>query len=326
MIERFRAGILSWRLAITKRVETAVPGPEGTIAAALITGTRAAISEEDTEAYRDSGLAHVLSISGLHLGLAGLGIFFVVRALLALSPTLALTQPIKKWAAVAAFLSASFYLLISGGGSPAVRSHLMLSAMLLGVIADRPALSMRAVAIAAVLILAFLPDEIINPGFQMSFSAVIGLIALAEWAASRPRRDEPRGRVLGVLRTSRRYVLGMLAASLVATLATTPFAIYHFDRAASYSLLANLLAEPIVAFVIMPSAAAAVVMMPFGLETWPLQTMGWGVHQITAIAHWVAGLPGATTLIRAWPLGALLGIVAGGLWIALWRRSWRWYY
>ena len=324
-IDRTRAAILSWRLAITKRVESAVPGPDGTIAAALITGTRAAISEEDTEAYRDSGLAHVLSISGLHLGLAGLGIFFIVRALLALSPALALTQPIKKWAAVAAFLSASFYLLISGGGSPAVRSHLMLSAMLLGVIADRPALSMRAVAIAALLILAFVPDEIVNPGFQMSFGAVIGLIALAEWAASRPRRDDlPSGRIMRTLRKSRRYVLGMLAASLVATLATTPFAIYHFDRAASYSLLANLLAEPIVAFVIMPSAAAAVVMMPFGLEPWPLQSMGWGVHQITGIAHWVAGLPGASTLIRAWPLGALLGIVFGGLWIALWRRSWRW--
>jgi competence protein ComEC len=325
MTERFRASILAWRLAITKRVETAVPGPDGAIAAALITGTRASISEEDTEAYRDSGLAHVLSISGLHLGLAGLGIFFVVRALLALSPALALTQPIKKWAAVAAFFSASFYLLISGGGAPAVRSHLMLSAMLLGVIADRPALSMRAVAIAALLILAVTPDEIVNPGFQMSFAAVIGLIALAEWAASRPRPEELAGRVLRTMRKARRYVLGMLAASLVATLATTPFAIYHFDRAASYSLLANLLAEPIVAFVIMPSAAASVVMMPFGLEAGPLQSMGWGVHQITAIAHWVAGLPGASTLIRAWPLGALLGIVFGGLWIALWRRSWRWF-
>jgi competence protein ComEC len=292
IIDRVRAAILSWRLGITKRVESAVPGPDGTIAAALITGTRAAISEEDTEAYRDSGLAHVLSISGLHLGLAGLGIFFVVRALLALSPRLALTQPIKKWAAVAAFLSASFYLLISGGGSPAVRSHLMLSAMLLGVIADRPALSMRAVAIAALFILAFVPDEIVNPGFQMSFAAVIGLIALAEWAASRPRRDESSIRIVRWLGRSRRYVLGMLATSLVATLATTPFAIYHFDRAASYSLLANLLAEPIVAFVIMPCAAVAVVMMPFGLEAGPLQAMGWGVHQITAIAHWVADLPG----------------------------------
>jgi len=126
------------------------------------------------------------------------------------------------------------------------------------------------------------------------------LIALAEWWASRPRADAPAGgRVLGVLRKTRRYVLGMLATSLVATLATTPFAIYHFDRAASYSLLANLLAEPVVAFVIMPSAAFAVVLMPFGLEAGPLHIMGWGVHQMTAIAHWVSGLPGATTLVRA---------------------------
>jgi len=313
-------------MALTERIKRAVPGPDGSIAAALITGERAAIPEEDATAYRDSGLAHVLSISGLHLGLAGLGIFFVFRALLALWPWLALTQPIKKWAAVAAFLSATFYLMISGGGAPAVRSYIMLSAMLLGVIADRPALSMRAVAVAALAILAFDPDEIINPGFQMSFAAVVGLIALAEWWSARKRNDPPvGGRILQLLRKTRRYLSGMLMTSLVAALATTPFAIYHFDRAASYSLLANLLAEPVVAFVIMPSAALAVVFMPFGLEAGPLHTMGWGVHRMTAIAHWVSDLPGATTLVRAWPATALLAIVFGALWIALWRRGWRWF-
>jgi len=324
--DRVRAFVLAWRLSLTERIQKAVPGPDGAISAALITGTRAGIPEEDTDAYRDSGLAHVLSISGLHLGLAGLGIFFVLRALLALWPWLALTQPIKKWAAVAAFVSASFYLIISGGGSPAVRSYIMLSAMLLGVIADRPALSMRAVAIAALAILAFDPEEIVNPGFQMSFAAVVGLIALAEWWASRKRNEAPvGGRVLGALRKVRRYVIGMLITSLVAALATTPFAIYHFDRAASYSLLANLLAEPVVAFVIMPAAALAVVLMPVGLEAGPLHIMGWGVHRMTAIAHWVAALPGATTLVRAWPAAALLAIVFGALWIALWRRRWRWF-
>jgi len=323
--DRINASVLALRLSLTERIEKAIPGPDGAISAALISGTRGGIPGEDTDAYRDSGLAHVLSISGLHLALAGLGIFFVLRALLALWPWLALTQPIKKWAAVAAFASASFYLMISGGGSPAVRSYIMLSAMLLGVIADRPALSMRAVAIAALAIMAFDPEEIINPGFQMSFAAVVGLIALAEWWASRPRTEGPTGgRVLAVLRKARRYILGMLATSLVATLATTPFAIYHFDRAASYSLLANLLAEPVVAFIIMPSAAFAVVLMPFGLETGPLHIMGWGVHQMTGIAHWVSGLPGATNLVRAWPSTALLAIVFGALWIALWRRSWRW--
>ena len=314
------------RLSMTGRIAAAVPGPDGSIASALITGERGEIGEEDVQAYRDSGLAHVLSISGLHLALAGLGVFWALRALLALWPRVALTQPIKKWAAAAAFLSASFYLAISGGGSPAVRSYLMLSMMLLGVMADRPALSMRAVALAALALLAFQPENIIDPGFQMSFAAVIGLIALAEWGASRPRTDAGApGRALLLWRKTRRYVIGMILASVVATLATTPFAIYHFDRAASYSLLANFLAEPVVAFVIMPWAAIAVILMPFGLENGPLQIMGWGVHIMTGIAHWVADLPGAATLVRAWPAAALVAIVLGGLWIALWRQRWRWF-
>jgi len=219
----------------------------------------------------------------------------------------------------------TLYLLISGGGAPALRSYLMLSAMLFGVVADRPALSMRGVAIAALAILVFQPEDIVNPGFQMSFSAVIGLIALAEWAAARPRTEAGSVASFHWLPPRfRRYMLGILAASLIATLATTPFAIYHFDRAASYSLLSNLLAEPVVAFVVMPAAAIAVILMPFGLDGAPLNVMGWGIHQMTGIAHFVAGLPGATALVRAWPDAALLAIVFGGLWVALWRRRWRW--
>ena len=323
--DRIGAGVENLRLAMTQRIAAAIPGPDGSIAAALITGERGEIDEEDNQAYRDSGLAHVLSISGVHLALAGLGIFWAVRALLALWPGLALRYPIKKWAAVAAFASASFYLAISGGGAPAVRSYLMLSMMLLGVLADRPALSMRAVALAALALLAFEPEQIVDPSFQMSFAAVIGLIALAEWGSSRPRNDAPAsGRATAMWWKGRRYIAGMLLASVVATLATTPFAIYHFDRAAAYSLIANLLAEPVVAFVIMPSAAIAVILMPVGFEAGPLHLMGWGVHMMTAIAHFVADLPGATTLVRAWPATALMAIVFGGLWIALWRLGWRW--
>jgi competence protein ComEC len=323
--ERYDARVENLRLSMTARIEHAVPGPDGEIAAALITGERGGIPEDDNNAYRDSGLAHVLSISGVHLALAGLGIFWTLRAVLALWPWLALTQPIKKWAAVAAFLSSTFYLVISGGGSPAVRSYIMLSAMLLGVVADRPALSMRAVAIAALVILSYEPEDIVNPSFQMSFAAVIGLIALAEWMSVRPHNDSADlGRIYRLIRRGRRYVLTMLATSLVATLATAPFAIYHFDRAALYSLLANLLAEPVVAFIIMPAGAIAVVSMPLGLETGPLRVMGWGVHQMTGIARWVASLPGAADLVRAWPAFALILIVFGALWIALWRRNWRW--
>lgn len=325
VMDRLNSRLDDLRLSMTDRIEQAIPGPDGSIAAALITGERGEIDPDDNQAYRDSGLAHVLSISGVHLALAGLGVFWVLRALLALWPRVALTQPIKKWAALGALLGSAFYLAISGGGSPADRSFLMLSMMLLGVLLDRPALSMRSVAMAALVILIFQPEDVIDPSFQMSFGAVVGLIALAEWQSARPAQIvQPVGRVARIWQKARRYVLGALIVSVVATLATTPMAIYHFDRAAAYSLIANLLAEPVVAFVIMPAAAVAVVVMPIGAELLPLRGMGWGVHVMSAIAHWTAGLPGATAMVRAWPAAALAIMVLGGLWIALWRQNWRW--
>ena len=325
VMDRINARLDVLRLSMTARIERAIPGPDGSIAAALITGERGEIDPDDNQAYRDSGLAHVLSISGVHLALAGLGVFWVLRALLALWPRVALTQPIKKWAAMGALLGSAFYLAISGGGSPADRSFLMLSMMLLGVLLDRPALSMRSVAMAALVILIFQPEDVIDPSFQMSFGAVIGLIALAEWQSARAAPVvQPSGRVARAWHKGRRYVLGALLVSVVATLATTPMAIYHFDRAAAYSLISNLLAEPVVAFVIMPAAALAVILMPVGAELLPLRIMGWGVHVMSAIAHWTAGLPGATAMVRAWPASALAIMVLGGLWIALWRQNWRW--
>ena len=326
LLDRLNSRLDELRLSMTSRIERAIPGPDGSIAAALITGERGEVDPDDNQAYRDSGLAHVLSISGVHLALAGLGVFWALRALLALWPSVAQTQPIKKWAAAGAFLGSTFYLAISGGGSPADRSWLMLSMMLLGVMLDRPALSMRSVALAALVILIFQPEDVLDPSFQMSFGAVIGLIALAEWQSGRRSGPpQPAGRFGRVWRKLRVYVLGALAVSTVATLASTPIAIYHFDRAAFYSLLANLIAEPVVAFVIMPAAAIAVIVMPLGLELMPLRVMGWGVHVMSSIAHWVAGLPGATTMVRSWPVAALAIMIFGGLWIALWRQKWRWF-
>jgi competence protein ComEC len=324
-VERLNSRLDDLRLAMTNRIERAIPGPDGSIAASLITGERGEIDPDDNQAYRDSGLAHVLSISGVHLALAGLGVFWALRALLALWQRIALTQPIKKWAALGALLGSTFYLAISGGGAPANRSWMMLTMMLLGVMLDRPALSMRSVAMAALAILIFQPENMIDPSFQMSFAAVIGLIALAESQSGRHSQlPRPAGGLARLWKKGRHYILGALSVSIVATLATTPIAIYHFDRAAAYSLLANLLAEPVVAFVVMPAAAVAVVVMPVGLESVPLHVMGWGVHAMSAIAHWVAGLPGATAMVRTWPVVALAIMGFGGLWIALWGRSWRW--
>ncbi len=320
--ERWNARLERLRNAMTARVRSVLPGSEGGVAAAMITGETGGIDTADYNAYRDSGLVHVLSISGLHLALAGGFFFWIVRALLALFPPVALHYPIKKWAAVAALIGAAFYLFISGCEAPAVRSYVMLAMMFLAILADRPALSMRSVMLAAALILLIEPESLTEPGFEMSFAAVIGLVAIAEWGEKRERANE--GVPLGPFRRIRRYLVGIVIASMVATLATTPFAIFHFDRSTQYGALSNLVSLPIADFVIMPAATLAMIAMPFGLDRWPLLLMGKGVVMMTAIAHLVAKLPGAASVAVVWPEYALVIVAAGGLWIAFWRRSWRW--
>lgn len=321
--EAFNARLERLRNSMTARIRAVLPGSEGAIAAALITGDRSGVDPSDTQAYRDSGLTHVLSISGLHLALAG-GIFFwLVRAFLALFPAIVLRYPIKKWAAVAALLGAGFYLLISGCEAPAVRSFIMIAMMFAAILVDRPAITMRSVALAATLILLFSPESLISPGFEMSFAAVICLVSYGEWEMSRPRADD--GAPITLFTRARRYLLGIAIASIVAGLATAPFAIFHFDRSAQYGIVSNLLSMPIAGFVIMPAATAAMLLMPFGLERLPLVLMGKGVAMMSWVAHWTASLPGAASVLPAWPVTALLFVVFGGLWIALWRKRWRWF-
>lgn len=319
IVDSLATGIESLRAHMTARIHAVLPGSNGAISAALITGDRGGIDPADNQAYRDAGIAHVLSISGLHLALAGGLFFWLVRALLALIPAIALNHPVKKWAALAALGGATFYILISGCDAPAVRSYIMLAIMFLAILADRPAITMRNVALAAAIILVFRPQSLIEPGFEMSFAAVIGLIALAEWQQGRAADAPPT-----LLIRARRYLVGIALATLVASLATAPFAIYHFDRSARYGLLANLATVPITGFVIMPAATVSMVVMPLGLERWPLIVMGKGVAVMTAVAHAVADLPGASALTPSLPQAALLALAAGGLWIALWRRRWRW--
>ena len=178
--------LLRWRM--TERIQAALPGSTGGIASALITGDRGSISDEDEAALRDAGLAHVLAIAGLHMALVGLGLFWVVRAVLAAIPVIALNYPIKKWAAFAALGGATFYLIVSGAATPATRAYVMLSTMLTAILMDRPALSMRSVALASLVLLLLRPESLIEPGFQMSFAAVVGLIAVAEWEAAHRTR------------------------------------------------------------------------------------------------------------------------------------------
>jgi competence protein ComEC len=310
---------LRWRMS--ERIHAVLPGSTGAIASAIITGDRGGISEDDESALRDAGLAHVLAIAGLHMALVGMGLFWAVRALLAAIPALALRYPIKKWSAVAAFGGAAFYLVISGAAAATTRAFIMLAMMLAAILFDRPAISMRSLALAASVILLTRPESLVEPGFQMSFAAVAGLIAVAEWEQ---RHAKDRSGVAPRFAAARRYFWGISITSFVGSLATMPYAAFHFDRATHYAVLGNLGAMPIMGFVAMPAAAIAVIAMPFGLDAWPLKFMGWGIDAMLAVGRFVSHLPGATSIVPAWPVSALVLVSLGGLWIAIWRPLWRW--
>lgn len=319
---RLALHVQALRFRISARIHAVLPGSTGAIASALITGDRGGISETDEESLRDAGLAHVLAIAGLHMALVGLGLFWTVRASLALWPRVALTQPIKKWAALAALGGAAFYLAISGSATPAVRAFTMLAMMLLAILFDRPALSIRSLGFAAMILLATQPETLIEPGFQMSFAAVASLIAVAEWEQRRSVAQGPRPRLL--FAPVRHYVRGIAVTSFVGSIATLPYAAFHFDRATHYAVLGNLLAMPIMGFVTMPMAAVSIALMPLRLDFVPLHVMGWGIAAMLAVGRFVSHLPGAVTIVAAWPITALVLISLGGLWIVIWRSAGRW--
>lgn len=308
------------RLDIADRIRAVLPGDTGGIAVALITGDQGAISKPVLQSMRDSGLAHLLSISGLHIGLVAGILFIALRRLLCLVPRIALHYPIKKWGAVAALLGTLFYMLLAGAPVPTVRACIMASMFLLAVILDRTAISMPPVGWAAVVVLLASPEELIGPSFQMSFAAVVGLVAAHE--ATQAARLHWRAEA-GWGRRAGLYVAGLILTSVVATLATAPYSIYHFNRLATYGVIANMIAVPLTGVWIMPWAVLATLLMPFGAEQLALVPMGWGVDGIIAIAEQTGQLPGAAVVVPTLPIAGLTLITLGGLWLCLWQRPWR---
>jgi competence protein ComEC len=311
----FWRGLERLRQDLTGRIQAAVPGAGGAVAAALMTGDRSAIPASVNTAMRDSGLVHLLSISGLHVGLVAAILFVGLRAAFALIPPLALNFPIKKWTAAAAIPGTLAYALLAGMVAPTQRSVIMVGLVMIAVLVDRRALTMRTLAWAAVVILLVQPESLLNPGFQMSFAAVAALIAAYEWKGE---NRAPSGRGGWI-----RGMAGMFAAialtSLVATLATTPYAVYHFNRFAVYGIVANMIAVPLTSFWIMPWAVLAFALMPFGLEAVALAPMGLGTDFLIAIAETVADWPGAGILAPAMPAWGLVLATLGGLWLCLMR-------
>lgn len=308
-----------YRMNLSERIRSSLDGDSGAVAAALMTGQRKAIPENIVEDLRIAGLAHLLAISGLHIGLLAGVAFFGLRAVLALIPPVALRWPIKKWAAAAAIGVALFYTLVSGTSIPTQRAFAMTGLVLLGVILDRQAITMRLVALVATALLVMTPEVLINVGFQMSFAAVVALVATYE--ALRGRRWMAQdGTVWGRVRV---YFFALIVTTLVSDFAIASFAAFHFNRVASFSLISNLLAVPVMGLWIMPLAFFAFLLMPFGLEALALKPMGWGIDLVTDTAHWVAGWDGAAVQVPAFPIAAIAAVTLGGLWLALWSRPWR---
>ena len=311
-----RARLNAIRHAITGHIMAGLSYPENAIAAALITGERRAIPSTVQEAVRAAGLAHLLAISGLHFALVAGLLYTALRTALACIPYVALRFPIKKWAAAGAFGGACAYLAISGASIPSQRAFLMLAIVLLAVVLDRTPISMRLVAVAAATVLAMSPESLLGPSFQLSFAAVVALVAFYEANA---RRIATWGRDLRWARRTILYVLGVALTTLIAGAATAPFAVHHFNRFAVYGVAANLVAVPIAGLWIMPWAIVALTLMPLGLDSVALVPMGWGIDAVIRVAREVSSWPGAVLHVPAvpdsWPI--LVGF--GGIWLALWR-------
>ncbi len=311
------------RKGVDGRIRQAVPGPTGAIASALITGERGRIPKPALQALRHSGLAHVLAISGLHMALMAGALYWLARAGLAMVPQLALRLPVKKIAAVMALLGGGFYLALSGGAVATQRAYLMMAIFFLAVLLDRPALTLRNVALAAIVILALYPESLFNVSFQMSFAATAALISVYERWGNRTKPVPSQFAFWRGIQITGRYFTGIALTTMVAGLAVAPFAIFHFHKLAQYSLIGNLAAMPLVGICVMPMALASLIAMPFGLEYWPLQAMGAGIETIVEIAGTVSGWDGAVVRVGTIPVFSLLALVLGGLWLTLWRERWR---
>jgi competence protein ComEC len=321
---RYATFIEGLRDAIDGRIRAAVPGDAGSIASALITGKRDAISEPVNDAMYTSSLAHVLSISGYHMALVAGVVFFVVRALLALSGTLALRHAIKKWAALVALIAAFCYLLLSGAEVATQRSFIMTGILLVAVMVDRSALTLRNLALAALGVMLLAPEAVVHPSFQMSFAATLALIAAYERGLPWTTAGADTSVGARVALWGGREIVALILASLVAGLATTPYAAYHFHRIAPYGVLANLLAMPIVSAWVMPSGLLALLAMPFGFDAPLWRVMGLGIDWMIAVALFVANLPGAVGRMPAFGPGPLLLCTFGLVLLGLLRSPLRW--
>ena len=317
--DSLRRIIVRWRYGLADRVVAAAPTETSGLQAALMTGVRRFIPSEQTDNLRIAGLAHILAISGLHMALLAGGTYSGMAFALACMLPLSRRYDVRKFAAGAAIAAATFYLVLSGASVATQRAWVMSTIFFLAIILDRRAISMRSVSVAALITLALHPESLISVGFQMSFAAVVALVAVYQgWQSIRPAYTRRT-----LLRRAFDFISSLSVTSLVAGLATGGFALFHFNRFATYGFAGNLLAMPLFSLFVMPLAVVSLLAMPFGLEAGPLFLMGKALEPILSAAAWVASWPKAMAYIGAAPNWVLpiysLGFVA----LCMGRRWWK---
>ncbi|WP_448326605.1 ComEC/Rec2 family competence protein [Sulfitobacter sp. M13] len=302
------------RMAASAHIQAVLPGDIGGFATAITTGDRSAISQDALRDLRASNLAHLLAISGLHMGLLSAVVFGALRAMLALVPWVALRWPTRSMAAAGALIAASGYLLLSGGNVATERAFIMVAVALGALIIGRRALTLRAVAIAATIVLVLRPEALTGPGFQMSFAATTGLVAVFGWLRSAKISLGPRWLAPAV---------ATVISSAVAGASTAPIGAAHFNTVAQYGLVANLLSVPLMGVLVMPAAVMGLVVAPLGLEWAPLWIMGAGLRWILGVAQIIAGIDGAQGHVPAPGPWVLPLLSLGFLWLLLWQGRMR---
>ncbi len=295
--EKVSIRIARFRYGMARRILDKAPEATAGLQVALLTGIRTWVPDDHTEALRTAGLAHILAISGLHMGLVAGGIYSLALFFLVRIERLARRLDVRKIAAVIGLMTATFYLVLSGASVATQRAFIMASIVFIALILDRQAISIRSVAVAAFITLWLHPEALVSPGFQMSFSAVTALVVVYR---ALERRRVYGGRPGWPGRAWNNFK-ALSITSLVAGTATSGFAVFHFNRIATYGFFANLLAMPFFTFWVMPVGLVVYAAMPFGLEAGPLWLMGKGISIILVISEWVAGWPGALKFMASGP-------------------------
>jgi competence protein ComEC len=313
------SGLDSLRDRLGHHIGDALPGSPGSIATALATGDQNGVGEEDAQAMRRSGLAHLLSVSGLHIAAVIGAAMFLALKLLALSERLALRFNLVIVAAGAGAIAGIAYTLLTGAQVPTVRSCIAAVLVLAGIALGRDAVSLRLIATGALVVLLFRPEALAGPSFQFSFAAVTAIVALHSSPLGKifMRRDD------GPIMTMLRLLLGTVATGLAVELALIPFALYHFHKAGLYGVAANLIAIPLTTFVIMPLEAGALLLDLAGIGEPLWWATGKALDLLLWIARQVAGASGAVAMLAAMPSWAFGAMVIGWLWLCLWTTRLR---